>query len=685
MKKFDVFPSFQLHVRIAPPLAYLSLTLSFDSSRARVYRNENKFKLLTTMDPPDDFNFPFPPYDIQRNFMRSLYRVLADKRIGIFESPTGTGKSLSLLCATLKFLNDYEEKAEKELQASIESLNRDIVSSLGKSSDWIEEQYALIQKKQQLAEYEDKLKKFNDYNQTIKDIRNKVQRKVIVKKVLNDSEEPLLEQNEPNDDPDDFLLADIENESEDEDIQDDLNDFRPLQVFFCSRTHSQLSQLVGEVKSTAYSKQLRSVSLASRQIYCINKAVRNLHSSSLINERCLELQKSKSKQKDDDKHVTKAQKLLHKSCPFFKMNLEKMRNLSLTKVMDIEELVKVGTEEKSCPYYSSRAAINDSQIIFVPYQILFSKSTREQCGINLKDSIVIIDEAHNLMDTISQIHTATISLDQLATCHTQLINYKMKYVKRFGAKNLLKFNQLIFITKQMKKFLEANDKPFKACEIHELLSEASIYNIDLLDILKFCDQTRFAQKIHGYSRVHDKLQVDEVAAADLKKNATKNLLLELQEKSAKKKKIDKTAEADKIVEADNQEIVVAPQSNVIRILIQFLECLLQRYEGGRILLSNDPSTSMKFLLLDPSNPFEDIVDNCRSIILAGGTMKPTDELTEQLFKKCKDRVEIHSFGHVVPSKSILPIALSHGSSGKELLFTHANKNCEAMVSSDAST
>lgn len=38
---------------------------------------------------PDHFDFPFQPYGIQLEFMRNLYRVLAEEKIGIFESPTG--------------------------------------------------------------------------------------------------------------------------------------------------------------------------------------------------------------------------------------------------------------------------------------------------------------------------------------------------------------------------------------------------------------------------------------------------------------------------------------------------------------------------------------------------------------------------------------------------------------------
>ncbi len=39
---------------------------------------------------PGYFPFPFTPYDIQEQFMRSLYSAIEEKKIGIFESPTGT-------------------------------------------------------------------------------------------------------------------------------------------------------------------------------------------------------------------------------------------------------------------------------------------------------------------------------------------------------------------------------------------------------------------------------------------------------------------------------------------------------------------------------------------------------------------------------------------------------------------
>lgn len=40
-----------------------------------------------------NFQFPFKPYAIQEKFMKELYTSIENKRLGIFESPTGTVKS----------------------------------------------------------------------------------------------------------------------------------------------------------------------------------------------------------------------------------------------------------------------------------------------------------------------------------------------------------------------------------------------------------------------------------------------------------------------------------------------------------------------------------------------------------------------------------------------------------------
>lgn len=53
-----------------------------------------------------DFSHPYVPYSIQTEFMAKLYQVIENAQIGIFESPTGTGKSLSIICGAMTWLRD---------------------------------------------------------------------------------------------------------------------------------------------------------------------------------------------------------------------------------------------------------------------------------------------------------------------------------------------------------------------------------------------------------------------------------------------------------------------------------------------------------------------------------------------------------------------------------------------------
>ena len=62
------------------------------------------------LEPRTEFSFPFTPYAVQRDLMRELYGVCAGGGVGVFESPTGTGKSLSVICSTLQWRADEEAR-----------------------------------------------------------------------------------------------------------------------------------------------------------------------------------------------------------------------------------------------------------------------------------------------------------------------------------------------------------------------------------------------------------------------------------------------------------------------------------------------------------------------------------------------------------------------------------------------
>ena len=53
------------------------------------------------------------------------------------------------------------------------------------------------------------------------------------------------------------------------------------------------------------------------------------------------------------------------------------------------------------------------QLVVVPYNTLLHATTRRAVGIKLKGNVVIIDEAHNLLDTICNIHSVEITGSQV--------------------------------------------------------------------------------------------------------------------------------------------------------------------------------------------------------------------------------------------------------------------------------
>jgi len=73
----------------------------------------------------------------------------------------------------------------------------------------------------------------------------------------------------------------------------------------------------------------------------------------------------------------------------------------------------------TCPYYATRAAIAGAHLVVLPYQTLMHKSTREACGIEMRDNVVIIDEAHNLPDAICSMHSSEISGNQVCWIKTK--------------------------------------------------------------------------------------------------------------------------------------------------------------------------------------------------------------------------------------------------------------------------
>lgn len=66
-----------------------------------------------------------------------------------------------------------------------------------------------------------------------------------------------------------------------------------------------------------------------------------------------------------------------------------------------------------CPYYSQRERANSADIVFMPYHYLIDRTLRQTFKLDYKNSIIIIDEAHNIKDCAEQQASFDISVAEL--------------------------------------------------------------------------------------------------------------------------------------------------------------------------------------------------------------------------------------------------------------------------------
>lgn len=601
-----------------------------------------------------NFCHPYEPYPIQLDFMTKLYGCIEDKKVGIFESPTGTGKSLSLICASLTWLRDHERRA---LDGDTETHSE---------SDWLLQAELAAQRRTSMLEREElelKLAKLREEEsrQRQRKVENRSAKKPRTAQagLLDDS---TME--------DDFLVEEYDSEGDTSTtpllsaggfstatraLLDKLQkptktdvevaEENRLKIIFCSRTHSQLTQFVNELRRVKppssippdlkassrvvdLEETVKHLALGSRKNLCINTKVSRLSSTAAINERCLELQKPGTA-KD-------------KKCPYLpsKEDTEKVklfRDKVLAQIKDIEDIGELGRTMELCPYYASRSAIAQAEVLTLPYPLLLQKSAREALGVSVKANIIIIDEAHNLMDAVADTFSVSLRLSQLEQAVHQMTGYAARFKQRLKGKNRVYITQVIRLLNSLTECLRDSIGASSSAEITvtaaQLMSGKGVDQIKPHKLLQYLHESKLCHKVEGY--------VDS-QQAESESSAGKGAMMQFQ---------------------------------------NFLIVLMNPDEEGRFFISRqDKDTVVRYTLLDPREHFRDIVQQSRAVILAGGTMSPMSDYSDYLFSYInRGRLETYSFGHVIPRTNLFAQAVVTGSSNIEFDFTYGKRGSESMI------
>jgi len=169
------------------------------------------------------------------------------------------------------------------------------------------------------------------------------------------------------------------------------------------------------------------------------------------------------------------------------------------------------------------------------------------------------------MDTISNLHSITISLHQLKRSRAQLGVYLQKFRNRLKGKNR------VYVT--------------------DLLAGKGVDQINLYKLIHYLQESKLARKVDGY-------------------------MIDLEERAKKDVRAGPGPPYRKDLEASIP---------VLSHVQGFLSILADPAAEGRFFFENsedDSDVNLKYMLLDPTYHFREIVEDARAVILAGGTMSP---------------------------------------------------------------
>ncbi|KAL7424206.1 ATP-dependent DNA helicase chl1 [Cryptotrichosporon argae] len=690
---------------------------------------------LPQLPTPETFAFPYPqPYGIQVELMRIVFRAIEERKIAIVESPTGTGKSLTLLTATLTWLAAHHRRLLTAVEAGIRER---LLAEDPDDPPWVIE-HAVRAQLADLRAAEDarraRLAKARERERRVRLAatggRKKARAEPADVAAGSGSGDGGGERGDDEFLPDDreervggadtvYLSREVRElmnkyeatrprTREDEEVEEDVP-----KIYYTSRTHTQLRQLTAELMKTAFvpsadadadadagrdsADTVRArgddefgvslVPLASRKQMCVNDRVRAAAKGrdDALNEACLDLQKAGKDR-----------------CPYLPSKADDglmldARDAVLATVKDIEDIVTSAKQAHVCPYYAARRAVKQAQIVTLPYNLLLQKHARDALGIDLTDQVIVIDEAHNLIDTLLSIYSTSLSATHLASAVAQLKQYLARFKARLKPVHALWIRQTLAVLHGLVKVCEcfstgatggtaatkgpdrpptqaqgaAGKRPTPApaaevLDVNALMARVGGGGdqVNLVELAAYLKDSKLARKVSGFS---EKLAADAAGAKG--ESLPLRRLVGVVEPAL-------TPDAKARSAAARHASIAA-----FHTVEAFLLGLTDARDDGRVVLSaEDGKVALRYVLLNPAERFSEVVASARAVVLAGGTMEPISDFFTQLFPGIpRDRFATLSCAHVIPKRNLLVQVVSRGPRKVDLEFKFANRNDDSVL------
>ncbi|KAM9733847.1 Fanconi anemia group J protein isoform 2-T4 [Menidia menidia] len=426
-------------------------------------------------------------------------------------------------------------------------------------------------------------------------------------------------------------------------------------IYFGTRTHKQITQIVHELRRTEYSRTQMTI-LSSRDHTCVNPEVA---SSSNRNEQC--------------KHLLEAKD--GKTCRYYH-GVQKMRDQytlqhvhGLHKAWDIEDLVTLGKRLRSCSYYAARELKQGASVIFCPYNYLLDPMIRESMEIDLAGQILVLDEAHNIEDCARESASCTLQHSGLQMAIDELDGMVKNNIRRSKHEPLRDFCYTLINWIQESQILlsdrgyESASKVWNGKDIlsifHGLGITADTFNILKQSLAAVLEKEERAGMVNGKEEM---VQVPVISSTT--STVLKNLFMVLNflYKDGSRFAEDYRVALQKNYAWTNQ---APPENHDAR---GFL--IVPRARHRQSMRVKKEVLTLSFWCLNPAVAFSDLSGSVHSIVLTSGTLSPMGSFSSELGVKFTIQLEAN---HVINKSQVWVGTVGAGPQGKKLCatFQHA--------------